>query len=234
MSLKIKGLQKTSLIDYPPYTCCVVFLSGCNFRCGFCHNPALLVEVAKTPTIHEAEFFGFLEKRKRWLDAVCITGGEPCLYDELPDFIRKIKRLGYKVKLDTNGSNPDMLEGLIRSGLVDYIAMDIKGSLDEYDEIAGVAVDKEAIKRSVSLIMDGMADYEFRTTVLPRFHKEKDIIRIGEWLKGSKRFVIQQFRNDREMLDSGFKEEVPYSLKELKRFREILAGFIDDVEIRNI
>ncbi|MBW2989756.1 anaerobic ribonucleoside-triphosphate reductase activating protein, partial [Candidatus Woesearchaeota archaeon] len=136
MPLRIKGLQKASLIDYPPYACCVVFLSGCNFRCGFCHNPELVLGKSNTETISEEEFFSFLSKRKKWLDAVCITGGEPCLNKELPKFISKIKDHGYKVKLDTNGSSPDMLDELLDKGLLDYIAMDIKGNLNQYEKVA--------------------------------------------------------------------------------------------------
>ena len=145
-SLQIRGLQKTSLIDYAPYTCCVVFLAGCNFRCPFCQNPDLIVGKDRNPVIYEDEFLDFLKERKKWLDAVCITGGEPCLYEKLPKLIKKIKSLGYKVKIDTNGTNPSMLKELIDKKLIDYVAMDIKGPLDKYDEIVNAKVDKEKIK----------------------------------------------------------------------------------------
>ena len=231
MTLPIKGLQKMSLIDYSPYTSCVVFLSGCNFRCGFCHNPELLVEVDKTPTISEEDFFLFLKGREKWLDGVCITGGEPCLYEELPDFIKKIKNMGYKVKLDTNGTNPAMLKKLIDDKLIDYIAMDTKGSLERYDEIAGVKVDKEKIKESVKLIIEGRVDYEFRMTCVPGLVVKDDIDKVGKWLKGAKKFFIQQFRN-KTCLDTRFEKVKPFSNEELEGFKEILAGCIGKVEVR--
>ncbi len=231
MTLPIKGLQKTSLIDYSPYISCVVFLSGCNFRCGFCQNPDLLVEVDKTPTISEEEFFSFLEKRKRWLEGVCITGGEPCLYSELPDFIKRVKELGYKVKVDTNGTSPAMLRKLINNKLVDYIAMDIKGSLDNYDKAANIKVDKERIKESVKVVMESGIDYEFRMTCVPGLAEKDDFERIGKWLEGCGKFFIQQFSN-KVCLDKGFEKIKPFSNSELEEFRGVLEKYIGKVEIR--
>ncbi len=208
-----------------------MFVSGCNFRCGFCHNPDLLVEVDKTPIISEKEIFSFLEKRKKWLEGVVIGGGEPCLYDELPLFIRQVKDFGYKVKIYTNGSNPTMLKDLINDNLVDYIAMDIKGSLEKYDKAAGVKVDKEKIKESAKLLMDSGVDYEFRMTCVPGLVEKEDFEEIGRWLKGAKRFFVQQFRN-KSCLDSSFEKIEPFSVEKLEEFKEILEKYIDKVEIR--
>ena len=232
MGLPIKGLQKTSLIDYDPYTSCIVFVSGCNFRCGFCQNPGLLVEVSKLPTIPEEEFFSFLVERKKWLDGVVISGGEPCLYEELPLFIKKVKELGYKIKLDTNGTNPAMIKELIDGGLVDYVAMDIKGSLDKYDSVADVLVDKDKIKESVELLINSGVGYEFRMTCVPGLVVKEDFVKIGEWLKGAKKFFIQQFRN-KSCLDSGFEKIEPFSNDELKGFKSVLEKYVDKVEIRD-
>ena len=137
-SMIIRGLQKLSLIDYSPYTCSVVFLVGCNFRCGFCHNPELVVGSSSSSEISKKEVIDFLEKRKKWLDGVCITGGEPTLNSDLPDFIRDVKKLNYQVKLDSNGTNPTMLKLLLENKLIDYLAMDIKSSLEEYKNVANV------------------------------------------------------------------------------------------------
>jgi pyruvate formate lyase activating enzyme len=230
-SVQIKGLQKTSLIDFQPYTSCVVFLAGCNFRCGFCQNPNLIVEIDKTPTISQDEFFGFLEKRKKWLDGVVITGGEPSLYDDLPEFIRKIKDLGYKVKFDSNGTNPKMIKELIGDKLIDYVAMDIKGSLEKYDKVAGIDADKDKIRESADLIMKSGVDYEFRLTAVPSLLDKEDVERIGVWLKGAKKFYIQQFRN-KICLDRSFEKIKPFAKEKLDEFRGILKGYIDNVEIR--
>jgi len=229
MKLEIKGLQKTSLIDYSPYTSCVVFLAGCDFRCPFCQNPDLVLNPEKLDTIKKEDFFEFLKKRKKWLDGVCITGGEPTLYKELPEFIKKIKDLGYKVKLDTNGSNPDMLKELVK--LADYVAMDIKSSLEKYDESAGVKVDIEKIKKSVEIIKNSGIDWEFRMTVVPALHSQEDFEKIGKWLKGAKRFFLQQFSN-KICLDKSFEKITPFSKEDMEEFKVILSKYISKVEVR--
>lgn len=229
--MKIKGLQKTSLTDYEPYTSCIVFLAGCNFRCGFCQNPDLIVEVDKTPTISQDEFFDFLEKRKKWLDGVVITGGEPCLNEELPDFIKKIKKQGYKVKVFTNGTNPDMIKSLFDNNLIDYVAMDIKGPLDKYENIAGIKIDKEIIEKSVDLLMKSGIEYEFRITVVPTLHEKEDFEKIGQWLKGAKKLYIQQF-NNKVCLDKSFEKIKPFSKETLEEFKDILSKHIESVELR--
>ena len=229
MKLEIKGLQKTSLIDYSPYTSCVVFLAGCDFRCPFCQNPDLVLNPEKLDTIKKEDFFEFLKKRKKWLDGACITGGEPTLYKELPEFIKQIKDLGYKLKLDTNGNNPDMLKELVK--LADYVAMDIKSSLEKYDESAGVKVDIEKIKKSVEIIKNSGIDWEFRMTVVPALHSQEDFEKIGKWLKGAKRFFLQQFSN-KICLDKSFEKITPFSKEDLEEFKVILSKYISKVEAR--
>jgi len=231
MSLKIKGLQKTSLIDYPPYTSCVVFLADCDFRCGFCQNPGLIVGLDKDKTISQKESFDFLSQRRKWLEGVVISGGEPCINDDLIEFISKIKKLSYNVKLDTNGTNPLMIKELINKKLIDYIAMDIKGSLEKYDDIANVKVNKRNIKQSVKIIIGSGIEYEFRMTAVPTLHNKQDFEEIGRWLKGAKRFYIQQFRN-KVCLDKSFEKIKPFSRDELEEFKEILQKYINKLEIR--
>src|SRR3989339_1092926 len=184
----IKGLQKLSLIDFEPYTCCVIFTAGCNFRCVFCHNKDLVLNPDKIDTIPNEEFYEFLEHRKKWLDAVCISGGEPTLHKDLPEHIARMKSMGYKVKLDSNGTNPDMVEQLINDKLIDYIAMDIKETPEKYEEIVQVPADLDKIKRSVKLLMQNRVPYEFRMTMVPTIVTHEDIEKIGKWLTGAHKF----------------------------------------------
>jgi pyruvate formate lyase activating enzyme len=230
--IPIKGLQRTSAIDYPGVVSCVVFIAGCNFRCPFCHNPDL-VETPKTrlDIISEKSLLDFLSKRKQWLDGVVITGGEPTLYRELPSLIKRIKSLDYLIKLDTNGSNPDMLVSLLEEGLLNFISMDIKAPLDKYENVANARVDKSAIERSVNIIRESGIGYEFRTTVLPILHSDSDLREIGKWLEGSERYAIQQFRPN-VTLDKSFGKEKPYSAGELSMFAEDLKPFFGKVEVR--
>jgi pyruvate formate lyase activating enzyme len=196
--MNIGGLQKVTLVDYPGEIACAVFLSGCNFRCPWCHNPELVwpEKIKKHPKISEKTFFSFLKQRKGLLDGVCITGGEPTIYKNLPGFIKKIKKLGFLVKLDTNGSNPEMLKKLINNRLIDYVAMDVKAPLknQNYNKAIGAKVDLTKIKKSIELIKNSGLDYEFRTTVLPKIHKDEDIINIAKYLKGTKIYYLQPYR----------------------------------------
>jgi pyruvate formate lyase activating enzyme len=230
--IPIKGLQRTSAVDYPGMISCVVFIAGCNFRCPFCHNPDL-VDTPRTrqATISERSLLDFLLKRKQWLDGVVITGGEPTIYRELPSLISRIKSLGYLVKLDTNGSNPIMLKSLLSKGLLDYIAMDIKAPLEKYDRVANAKVDKPAIKKSVDIIRKSGISYEFRSTLIPILHSDGDLKEIGKWLEGSERYVLQQFRPN-VTLDKSFGKEKPYSDGELRVFAEDLKPLFGEVEVR--
>jgi len=207
--LPVKGFQKTSVIDYPGKMCSVVFVAKCNFRCPYCQNPDLILNYKKIPTIPEREIFEHLDKKRKWVDGVCITGGEPCLYESLVDFIKKLKSMGFLIKLDTNGTNPEMLKYMIKKKLLDYIAMDIKAPINRYSEVAGVKVNVMDIRRSVSMILKSGIDYEFRTTVVPKLFGDEDMISIGKWLKGAKRYCIQQFR-PMKTLDKSYEKEGAY------------------------
>jgi pyruvate formate lyase activating enzyme len=231
--MQIKGLQKTTLIDYPGKMASIVFLPNCNFNCGFCFNKALVKESQNIPNISEKEFFDFLENRKKWIDGVVITGGEPTLQKDLPEFIKKIKALGLLVKLDTNGSNPTMLEKLLEEKLVDFVAMDIKTSTENYEKAAGSKVDLKKIKKSAELIMQKALDYEFRTTTLPKFFSKQDAEKIGLWLNGAKMIALQQFKDEADLIDETLRKEKKYSDTELKELATILEKYFKKVEIRN-
>jgi len=233
VKIKIKGVQRTSLIDYPKKVCSVIFVGGCNFRCPFCHNPELVLDEVKKD-IPEDEIIKFLQKKKKWLDGICITGGEPTLHKGLPEFLRAVKAKGFLVKLDTNGANPSMLELLLKEKLIDYIAMDIKASIENYENAAGIKVDKKAVKKSAKIIVDSGIGYEFRTTVVPGLFDEKEAEKIGKWLKGAKKFCIQQFRNTDRTLDPKLQDTSPFRPKELKEFKKTLSNYFKKVEIRGI
>jgi len=226
--VKIGGLQKTTLIDYPGEIACIVFLVGCNFRCPFCYSKELVEEDPNLFELYEDEFFSFLKKRKGQLDACVICGGEPTLNKEIFDFSKKIKDLGYKVKLDTNGYKPDVIERLIKEKLVDYIAMDIKAPFPKYSKAIGVKFDIEKIKRSIDLIKNSGIDYEFRTTIVPEIHELEDIKKIAEQIAPAKKFFIQNFRNDKDLLSRRFNQVIPFNefeiqkvINEIKQYFEI-------------
>jgi pyruvate formate lyase activating enzyme len=240
----IGGLQKLTLVDYPNKIAATVFLTGCNFKCGFCHNPSLVDPSTGSGqfSIGELEFFDFLDSKIGLIDGICITGGEPTINPDLIDFIKKIKAKGFLVKLDTNGSNLEMLEKIIKERLVDFIAMDIKTSMDvnnqdtrhnnqKYNNATGVNVDINSIRKSVELIKNSGIDYEFRTTVAPGVVEREDIELIGKWLKGVKKIALQQFRNQK-VLDKSFETVQPYSEETLKEFKKILEKYIERVELR--
>ena len=183
--MQIKGLQKLTLLDYPERTACTVFLGGCNLRCPFCHNASLVIPEKFGESIPEDEFFAFLSSRVGKLEGVCISGGEPTLHRDLANFIKRIKDMGFLVKLDTNGTNPDMLESLISSHLVDYVAMDIKSSLDDYASAVGISdFDTSSIEKSIAILRRGDVDFEFRTTVVLGLHTEENLLKIAKWLEG--------------------------------------------------
>jgi len=226
------GLQKLTLIDFPGKIAATVFTIGCNFSCPFCHNPELVdpEKILAQPKVEEKYFFDFLKGRQGMLEAVCVTGGEPTLNRDLPEFLAKIKELGFLVKLDTNGTNPALVEKLIAKNLIDYLAMDIKAPLEKYKKIVGPRVSLENIQRSVELTRS-LAEYEFRTTVLPALHSRKDLLSIGRWLQGSKRYFLQQFR-PQKTLDEKFASERPFDEKELAEICRILKVFFDECGIR--
>ena len=223
--MRIGGFQKFSLIDYPRKICAIVFTQGCNFRCPYCHNPELVEPSLFEKTIMEEKIFSFLEKRKGKLDAVEITGGEPTLQKDLVDFIQRIKEIGYLVKLDTNGSNPEMLEIIINHGLVDYIAMDIKAPLEKYREVTHSVISPEKIKKSISIIMNSGIKYEFRTTVVKSQLSREDIINIGKLVEGAELYILQKFIPSKT-LDPNFLNEKTYSDREFKELKRDLEKLV--------
>lgn len=244
MKMKIAGLQKVSTIDYPGEICCVVFLWGCNFRCGFCYNSDLVVRESREAFSQE-EFFEFLGKRVGKLDAVCISGGEPLISLDF-DFVRKIRDMGFKVKLDTNGSFPERLKEMIDLGLVDYIAMDIKGRREDYSDIANVDVDVKKIEESMRLVND-FGESEFRTTVVPGLHDSGKLVEMGEWMGevcgGSsadmtlvspkpKKIFLQGFKRGEDMIDSEFMGKDEVFEGELLKIKGEVEGLFGEVGVR--
>lgn len=232
--MKIKSLQKTTLIDYPGKIACTIFLFGCNFRCGFCHNPELVIK-EEIKDISEKEVLDFLEKRKKYLDGVCITGGEPLMTLE-KSFLKEIKNLGYKIKVDTNGSFPEKLREFIEEELIDFVSMDIKSSKEKYKELSNSEVDLEKIEDSIKIISD-LKEYEFRTTILEKFHTKEDIEKLSKWVyeitgKKPKKFVLQGFKNNGKFVDSSFNMEKNTSERHLNELKHISEDYFEKVEIR--
>ena len=232
--MKIGGLQKMTLIDYPGKVACTVFTVGCNFRCPFCYNSELVFPEKNTPTTSEEEFFNFLNKRKGLLDGVCVTGGEPTIHQDLLEFIQKIKDLKFLVKLDTNGTNPETLKQLLNKNLLDYIAMDIKSSVNGYKKAVGTEVDMENIKKSIKLIMNSGIEYEFRTTVVPGIHSKEDILEIAKEIKGAKKYYLQQFRPDAKMIDQKLRKVDPYQDIFFKKIVEEIKDNFEVCEVRGL
>ncbi len=214
----ICGLQKLTLLDYPEKTACTIFTYGCNFRCPFCHNAGLVTEKAEG-IISEEDIFSFLSKRQGILDGVCITGGEPTNQKDIIPFMKKIKDMGFLLKLDTNGYNPDMLSEILSQKLADYVAMDIKNSLEKYSVTAGVGIDTEKILRSIELIKTAAPDYEFRTTVVSELHNETDIEAVCELIGNDSPLYLQQFRDSGNLISQGLS---PWETERMKTVVEQL------------
>lgn len=230
--MQIRGFQKTTLLDYPGQIAATVFTGGCNFQCPFCHNGDLLLKPEKIPEVSQEEIVFFLEKRKEILDGVCITGGEPTLQPDLEQFIIKIKQKGLKVKLDTNGYRPDVLMDLCRKNLIDYVAMDIKGTPEQYAEITGVkSLDIEQIQTSIYFLMNQSLPYEFRTTVVKEFHSEEDLIRISQWIRGAKAYYLQNYQDSEQVIN---RQLHGYRSEEIKRFGELIKNILPSVQIRGV
>ena len=225
--MTIKGLQKLTLLDYPGTLAAIVFAGGCNFRCPFCHNGTLVV--GNEGDIDIEELFSFLDSRKTKLSGVVISGGEPTLYPDLPDFIRRIRSLGYKVKLDTNGTNPEMIKALVGEGLVDYVAMDIKNSPEAYEKTAGAKVDIEKIRESASFLLSGGVEYEFRTTIVRQLHTHEDMKKIGEWIKGAKRYFLQSYKHTDGVISAGLDA---HTTKTVAEFLELVLPYVPNAQIR--
>lgn len=221
----ILGLTKTTLLDYPEKVAATVFTGGCNFRCPFCHNGQIVLNVVQQPAISENEVIDHLIKRKSVLEGVCITGGEPTIQADLPDFIEKIKKLGYLVKLDTNGSNPKMLKQLIDNKMIDYVAMDIKNTEEKYSITTGIPdLNFNNIKNSYLYLMENHVPYEFRTTVIREYHTKEDLVKIGKMIKGAKNWFIQSYKYSENVIAKGLNS---YSKEELQK----MTGNIKDVPV---
>lgn len=223
--MKIGGLQKLSLVDYPGHTSIAMFTIGCNMRCGYCHNPELVLPERYAETIPEEDILLFLESRVGKVEGVVISGGEPTMHADLPGFIRRVKQLGFLVKLDSNGTNPDMLRELFDNNLLDYIAMDIKGSLARYEEVAARPIDTDDILESIRIIKASGVDHEFRTTLVKSQVSPEDLDEIGKLVEGSPRYALQRFRPGRT-LNPQFAREVTYSDDELKVLKGRMERYV--------
>ena len=230
--MKICGLQKTTLLDFPGRVAATLFTGGCNFRCPFCHNSGLLSGDAEA-AYSVREILQLLEKRKRILEGVCITGGEPTLQPDLEDFIRDIRSLGLAVKLDTNGYRPDVLKALCQKGLLDYAAMDIKAGRDRYETAAGICgLDMKRIDESIRFLLEGHLPYELRTTVVRGIHEAEDFRQIGPWIKGCHRYFLQAFKDSGDILVPQAYDA--FSAEEMRAFMELVRPYAEEVSLRGI
>ena len=229
--MKILGLQKMTLLDYPGKVACTVFLGGCNLRCPYCHNAPLVLPEPDTPVLEQEDLLSFLKKRQGLLEGVCVSGGEPTLHRELPELLREIRALGYSLKLDTNGTRPAVLGHLLEDGLVDYVAMDIKNSPERYALTCGGPRVLEEVRESVRLLMTGSTDFEFRTTVCHPLHRPEDFEAIGRCLRGPQPYYIQNFRDSGQLLSRGME---PLTKKELEALRQAVLPYIPNTQLRGI
>ncbi|HPJ03337.1 MAG TPA: anaerobic ribonucleoside-triphosphate reductase activating protein [Candidatus Limiplasma sp.] len=226
----IAGLQKMTLLDYPGKVAATVFIGGCNFRCPYCHNASLLHPANDAQEITEDTVLAFLKSRKGLLDGVCVTGGEPLLWDGLEAFLRNIKDLGFLIKLDTNGSRPAKLKTLVAQGLVDVVAMDLKHAPEKYALAAGTKADiLSAVRESVEYLLSGSVPYEFRTTVVRGLHTTEDLVEIGKWIQGADAFFLQNFVNSQDVLTPGLQG---LEAAELQAFADAVRPFVPGVRVR--
>ena len=232
ITMIIKGLQKTTLLDFPTKVACTVFTPGCNFRCPFCHNASLVIEPDCSETVDTDDFFSYLKKRKGILDGVCITGGEPLLQKDIDVFMRDIHDLGLAVKLDTNGSFPDKLAALIDEKLVDYVAMDIKTSVNKYPIVCGTDKFTDNVIKSVDILMNSNIDFEFRTTAVRELHDIKDFEDIGKWIQGAPKYFLQQFKDSGDLIE----KEVftAYTKEEMEEILEVTKKYIPSASLRGV
>ncbi len=230
--MKFYGIQKLTLLDFPGKVACTLFTGGCNFRCPFCHNSALVEgeAMAGQPVLEETEVLSFLNKRRGVLDGICITGGEPLLQPEIELFIQKCKALGYQVKLDTNGSFPQKLKALVCEGLVDYVAMDVKNAPSAYGATVGIEnFDIAPVRESIGFLQEGNAAYEFRTTVVRQFHNTERMVLLSQWIQGASPYYIQNFRDSGRILKPGLSG---FSREELEAFLQAVRGFLPKAQLR--
>ena len=227
----INGILKLTLLDFPGHTACTVFTGGCDFRCPFCQNAALVLRADEQPVVGEDELFRLLEKRRGLLDGVCITGGEPTLQPDLLDVMREIKKRGFLVKLDTNGSRPSMIARAYEEGIVDKVAMDIKTCREKYSIVAGVPVDMAPIEESVKLLMSHSGKYEFRTTVVRELHTRDDMAGAGQWIAGAEEYYLQGFKDSGDIIEEGFSA---YSKEEMEDILAAVRVSVPSAQLRGI
>ncbi len=229
--MQIKGLQKTTLLDFPSKVACTLFTGGCNFRCPFCHNASLVLAPTTVDDISEEEFFKFLKKRVGVLDGVCITGGEPLLQHDIIPFMKKIHALGFAIKLDTNGSRPQLLREIVELGLVEHIAMDIKNSLPKYSLTAGTSINLDDVKESIDFIMNCGVSYEFRTTVVKELHTPDDMVSIGSLISGAENYYLQSFKDSGDLICPDYSA---HSEETMKSMLDIVKAYVKHAELRGI
>lgn len=228
--MKIFGFQKMTLLDFPGRVACTVFTGGCNFRCPFCHNASLVTHIDGEEITTE-EILSYLNKRKGLLDGVCVTGGEPLLQTDLADFLRAVKKMGYAVKLDTNGAYPEKLKALLEENLIDYVAMDIKNSKEKYALTCGVAVDMQKIEQSVELLKEGRVEYEFRTTLVKELHETQDIMSMAKWLSGTRYWYLQSFVDSGDLIGKNLSA---HSEAWVKNAQSLAGQVIEGVKVRGL
>lgn len=232
--MKVTGIQKLTLLDYPGVVACTVFTAGCNFRCPFCHNAMLVLpEQIDDECLTDEEVFGFLKKRRGVLDGVAVTGGEPLLHADMPEFLARVKDLGYKIKLDTNGSNPELLSEIVKNKLVDRVAMDIKNAPEEYARTIGLkSFDIAPVERSKEMLLRGDIDYEFRTTVVKGIHTKESLIGAAKWIEGAKEYYLQQFKDSGNLiLPDGLSA---YDEKQMHALADAVRDYVPAVEVRGV
>ncbi|MBP2625884.1 MAG: nrdG [Firmicutes bacterium] len=231
--MNIQGLQKLSLLDYPTKISCTIFTGGCNLYCPFCHNASLVfLGQMAMESIPVDSVLSFLKKRRKVLDAVCISGGEPLLQRDLEEFLKQVKELGYLIKLDTNGTFPDLLQQFVEKELVDYVAMDIKNSLGKYCMTVGLrSFDTKVVEESVQYLLKNPVEYEFRTTVVRQFHQAEDFISIGKWIHGAKNYFLQSFVDSGNLIENDLSG---YSKREMEQFQQLLSQDIPNVMLRGV
>ncbi|MEG1529358.1 MAG: anaerobic ribonucleoside-triphosphate reductase activating protein [Clostridia bacterium] len=224
--MEICGFEKFSMVDFDKKIACTVFTNGCNLRCPFCHNSSLVYGRSQADTIPESDVFDYLLKRRKLVDAVCVSGGEPTLQHDLTDFIKKVKDLGLLVKLDTNGTNPSKLKELLDQNLLDYVAMDIKNSEDRYNEISGRTVDISKIKESVAILKNCKIEYEFRTTLISNFHTENDIVAILKLISGAPKYYFQKYVDNDDCIEHGFTAVPKETAEQFATLARQKVGFV--------
>ena len=229
--MKIYGLEKLSLVDYDGKVSATLFTATCNFKCGFCHNSALVIDTNALSPVSEEEIFSYLTKRFGILDGVCVSGGEPTLQNDLPKFIEKIKKIGYSIKLDSNGTNPEMIKTLKENGLVDYFAIDIKNCREKYPEIIGVkGFNTEKVEKTVDYLINNCTNYEFRTTLINEYHGEEEMKKIANWIFGAKKYCLQRFKASENCIDASSLSAVPE--EKAKEFLSIVSPSVKKAILR--